>query len=174
MLLKNGKTLTIRKAKKEDAREILDYIKKVGGESNNLLMGAEGLPYTVAQEEAIIERINASASSVMFVGVVDGKIISVANLSSPNRERIAHQGDIAISVLKAFWGMGVGSCMMNALIDFAKNTGKIEVLHLGVKSDNAGGIALYKKCGFQQIGVYPKFFKLGDVYYDEILMNLYL
>ena len=174
MLLKNGKTLTIRKAKKEDAQEILDYIKKVGGESNNLLTGAEGLPYTVEQEEAIIERINASASSVMLVGVVDSRIISVANLSASDRERIAHQGTVGISVLNEFWGLGVGTCMMNALINFAKASGTIEILHLGVKSDNLGGIALYKKCGFQQIGVYPKFFKFGDVYYDEILMNLYL
>jgi len=34
MLLKNGKELTIRKAKKEDAQEILDLMKKIGGESN--------------------------------------------------------------------------------------------------------------------------------------------
>ena len=44
MLLKNGKTITIRKAKKEDAQEILGYLKKVDGESNNLTFGAEGLP----------------------------------------------------------------------------------------------------------------------------------
>ena len=174
MLLKNAKTLTIRKAKKEDAREILDYLKKVGGESDNLLMGAEGLPYTVEQEEEIIESRSNSTSSALLVGVVDDRIICVGSLSSPNRERIAHQGTVGISVLKEFWGVGVGTRMMNALIDFAKASGTIEILHLGVKSDNLGGIALYKKCGFQQIGVYPKFFKFGDVYYDEILMNLYL
>jgi len=174
MLLKNGKTLTIRKAKKEDAQEILGYLKKVGGESDNLTFGAEGLPYTVEQEEKVLESYYHSTSSVYLVGVVDGRIICTGNVSSPTRERLSHKATIGISVLKEFWGLGVGTCLMNELIDFAKNSDKIEMLHLGVKSDNVNAIALYKKCGFEQIGVYPKFFKIDGVYYDEVLMNLYI
>jgi len=174
MILKNGKHLTIRKAKKEDAQELLDYAKKIGGESDNLTFGAEGLPYTVEQEEKVLENWNKSTSSAMLVGIIDGKIVTCSAISSPAKERLAHQSSIAISVLKEFWGLGVGTHMMNALIDFAKNSNKIEILSLGVKADNAGAIALYKKCGFQEIGRYPKFFKINGVYYDEVLMNLYL
>jgi len=174
MLLKNGKSLTIRKAKKEDAQEIINYLKKVGAESNNLLFGAEGLPYTVEQEASMIEKINSSTSSALLVGILDNKIICIGSLSSPQRERIAHQGDLALSVLKEFWGIGVGSCIMSELINFAKNSGKITVLHLGVRSDNANAITLYKKFGFEEIGLYRKFAKIDGVYYDDFLMNLYL
>jgi len=174
MLLKNGKELTIRKARKEDARELLQYCKKVGSESNNVTFGPEGLPYTVEQEEEILVSFYNSPSSAYLVGVLDGRIICAGNVSSPKRERLAHQCSLGISVLKEFWGIGVGTYLMNALIDFAKNTGTVEVIHLGVKADNIHAIALYKKLGFEQIGVYPKFFKINGVYYDEILMNLYL
>ncbi|MCL1787093.1 MAG: GNAT family N-acetyltransferase [Defluviitaleaceae bacterium] len=174
MTLKNGKALTIRKAEKGDAAEILAYCKQVGGESDNLLFGAEGLPYTTEQEAQMIDSVNNSHTSTFMVGVVDGKIISVATIFSPPRARIAHQGDIGMSVLKANWGLGVGSHMMQALIDFAKNTGVTEVLHLQVRTDNINAIALYKKYGFEQIGLYPKFGKIDGVYNDDILMNLYL
>jgi len=174
MLLKNGKELTIRKAQKEDARELLAYAKKVGAESDFLTFGAEGLPYTIEQEEKQIENWSNSTSAVMLVGVVDGKIVTTCVISAPARERLAHQSSIAVSVLKEYWGIGIGSHMMNALIDFAKNSDTIELIHLGVHADNTSAIALYKKCGFQEIGRYPKFFKLNGKYYDEILMNLYL
>jgi len=174
MLLKNGKELTIRKAKKEDAQELLEYAKQVGGETENLTFGAEGLPYTIEQEEKVLDNWNKSTSSAMLVGIVDGRIVTSCAISSPARERLAHQSSIAVSVLKEYWGMGVGTHMMNELINFAKNSDKIELLHLGVRADNANAIALYKKCGFQEIGRYPKFFKINGEYYDEILMNLYL
>jgi len=174
MLLKNGKELTIRKAKKEDAQELLDYIKKVGGETDNLTMGAEGLPYTVEQEEKLLEDWSKSTSSVLLSGIVDGRIIASGSIMSPKMERLAHQSTLGITVLKEFWGMGVGTHMMNALIDFAKNSDNIELIHLGVRADNTNAIALYKKFGFQEIGRYPKFSKINGKYYDEILMNLYL
>ena len=174
MLLKNGKELTIRKAKKEDACELLDYAKKVGSESDYLTFGAEGLPYTIEQEEKMLEGWSNSTSSAMLVGIVEGRIVTCCFISSPTRERLGHQSGIAISVLKEFWGVGVGAHMMNALIDFAKNSEKIEIVHLGVRADNVNAIALYKKFGFQEIGRYPKFFKINGAYYDELLMNLYL
>jgi len=174
MTLENGKNLTIRKAKKEDAQEILNYLKKVGAESKNLLFGAEGLPYTVEQEEAILEDMNKSTSSALMVGIIDCRIICTGSISSPQRERISHQGNLALAVLKEFWGIGVGSCMMSELINFAKNSNKIEVLHLGVRADNTNAIALYKKFGFEEIGLYRKFAKIDGIYYDDFLMNLYL
>ena len=63
---------------------------------------------------------------------------------------------------------------MKELIEFAKMNGRTEIIHLGVKADNVNAIKLYKNMGFEEIGVYKKFFKINGLYYDEILMNLYL
>lgn len=35
-----------RKPIKEDAKNMLEYLKQVGGESDNLTFGKEGLPFT--------------------------------------------------------------------------------------------------------------------------------
>lgn len=101
-------------------------------------------------------------------------ILKDGSLFSPVRERIAHQTDFAISVKKKYWGIGVGTELMKIMIDFARANGKTEVIHLGVKEDNVAAIELYKKMGFEEIGRYRNYFKIGDKYWDELLMNLYL
>jgi len=174
MQLKNGKNITIRKAKKEDAAEIIAYLNIIGGESDNLLFGANEFHMTVEQEEEYIQSLENAQTSALLVGIVDGKIICVGSISAPKRERIAHQATLALSVVKGFWGQGVGTHLMNSLIDFAKSSDKLEIIHLQVRSDNEYAIALYKKMGFEEIGLFPKYTKINGEYFDDILMNLYL
>jgi len=165
--------LVIRYAKKGDAEAILDYLKLVGSETENLLFGPEGVPFTRTQEEKFISDINASIKSCMIVGCLDEKIVGVASLQGSERERISHRAEIAISVLKACWGSGVGTKLLEQLIHFAKDK-DIEIISLEVKSDNERAIRLYEKFGFSKFGTYKKFFKINEKYYDADYMNLYL
>ena len=172
--LKNGKDILIREAIKEDAKEILDYLNMVGGESDNLLFGENEFFMTLEEKEKFIEASKNSTSNGMFVGIVDGKIVSLGNVRSSKKTRISHQGELAITVLRDYWGLGIGTLMMQEIINFAKASNQLEVLSLGVKAENVKGIALYKKLGFKEIGRFPKYFKIKGNYYDNILMNLYL
>ena len=69
MKLKDGRELTLRKAEKGDAANILAYLNQIGGESDNLLFGKDGMQMPVEAEEAYIESVNASETSVMLVGL---------------------------------------------------------------------------------------------------------
>jgi len=174
MVLKNGIEIIIRKTVKEDAQNLLDYLKIVGGESDNLTFDKNGLGLTVEQEEHYIENINSSRASAQFIGTIGHNIVCCGGVTAQSRDRTAHQSNLGISVLKEFWDIGVGTGLMEKMIEFAKETGKTEIIHLGVRADNDRAIALYKKLGFQEIGRYPKYFKIRGEYYDDILMNLYL
>jgi RimJ/RimL family protein N-acetyltransferase len=174
MILKNGQEIEIRKAEKDDAQQLIDYLSAVGGESDNLLFGAGEFTLTVEQEERIIEANADSTTAGLFVGIVNGEIIALANLATPARARIAHTCETAISVRQRFWGMGVGMAVMKHLIQFAKDSNQIEIIELGVKADNERARTMYQKLGFTEIGCYPKYFKINGSYYDKILMNLYL
>ena len=174
MLLKNGQEVVIRKAKKEDAQAIIDFFNMVGGESDNLLFGANEFGKTLEQEEQLIEKVSDSNTAGLFIAFIGSEIASVANLSNPYRKRIAHTCDIGMAVKKKFWDIGVGSAMTRALIEFAKASKQIEIIGLGVRIDNIAAQGLYRKMGFVEIGRYPKFFKIEDEYFDSILMNLYL
>lgn len=172
--LKNNMHLLIRQAEKTDAKELIAFLNTVGGESDNLLFGANGFDMTLEQEEKYLEDMRNSPTSALLVGEVKGKIVCVGNVSTMTRERIAHHASIGLSVLRDFWGLGIGTHLMNEIIRFAKETKKIEILHLGVRADNVNAINIYKKLGFRQIGVFPKYFKIDGQYHDEVLMNLYL
>lgn len=174
MKLKNGLDLQVEKALISDAGAILEYLNKVGGESDNLLFGENEFKMTVADEEQFIKNMENSKTSALFVGKIDEKVICLGSIMSPPRARIAHQAEIAISVKKEFWGLGIGSELMETMISFAKENKQTEIIHLGVKADNEVAQNLYKKLGFIEIGRFKNFFKIQDKYFDEILMNLYL
>jgi len=172
--LKDGRTLTIRKAEKTDARQLIDYMKIALDESDNLTMSANEFTMTVEQEEQFIENVNSSAASATLVGFVDGALVCVGNVSAHTKTRMAHWAGIGMSVLRAYWGMGVGTALMSEIVAFAKSTGTLEILELEVRADNAHAISIYERVGFQKFGYRPKAFKLHGEYHDNILMHLEL
>lgn len=174
MNLKNGMILKINKAIRSDAQEIISYLNIIGGESDNLLFGANGFHMSVEAEENFIENLSGSNTSALFIGKIDNEIACVGSVMAPQRERINHQAEISISVKKKFWGLGVATHLMQTIINYAKANGQTQILHLGVIEDNLNAISLYKKLGFVEIGRYKKFLKINGQYKDEILMNLYL
>ncbi len=166
--------LSIIKAGLEDAEAIIEYLNLIGGESDNLLFGKGEFKLSVEQEQSFISNMNNSTNSIMLLGKINSEIVSVGSLSGYSKARIAHRGEIAVSVKKSFWGQGIATAMMKELIKFGKENANIEVIQLEVKSDNEKAIHLYEKLGFIKIGTYEKFFKISNQYYDAYLMNLYL
>lgn len=163
-----------REAEPSDAGKVLEYLKRVGGESENLTFGAEGIPLSISQEADSIRKFAGNPAQVMILAFDEGELVGNGAVSViGSRERFAHRRELAISVRKDYWGKGIGSGIMKVLVDFCKKSGA-EVVQLEVRSDNERAVALYKKFGFKKIGEYEKFMKIGDKYYSADYMNLYL
>ncbi len=154
--------IVIEKASPADANALLEYLKQLGGETDNLTFGEEGLPLTVEEEEAYIIQSNNSPNELMLLAKDNGKIIGDAGLSRLPR-RLGHRGDLGIGVLKEYWNKGVGTLLLNEVINYAKNN-SFEFIDLQVRSDNLAAIHLYEKFGFQKFGEHPAFFKIGRDY----------
>ena len=165
--------ITYREAEPRDAAALLEYMKLVGGESGNLSFGAEGLSFTVEQEEAILDSICKNPRSIMLLAFEGDEIVGNASIHGSSRPRFSHRYELAVTVRKSHWGRGIGTALMERLIAFAKEIGA-EVVSLEVRSDNDRAIALYKKFGFEKFGTYRKFFKFDDGNFDADFMNLYL
>ena len=162
----------LESARPEDAAAILDYLKIVGGETDNLNMGAEGVPITVENEEAFLRSMIGSTESAMYAAKDSGEIIGIANVSRMKR-RMSHRASIGLSVRRCAWHRGVGTALMERLLSFAREHG-IEQLELEVRSDNARAIRLYEKFGFRKVAVLPAFMKVNDEDHDCDLMILRL
>ncbi len=153
-------SIVIEKASHTDAEAILEYMKQIGSETDNLTFGKEGLPITVKEEADYIERLENSDDDVMFVAKDNGRIIGDASLNRLPR-RMKHRGDFGISVLREYWNLGIGSRLLREIINFAKDN-SFEVIELQVRSDNAAAIHLYEKFGFEKFGTHTSFFKMGE------------
>ena len=165
--------VSIRRVNAADASNMLVYLKQIGSESDNLLFGAEGLPYTVEEESVILDRYAVSDKAVMLIALDGDMIVGNGVFTGFSRQRIAHRGEIAMSVRKDYWGQGIGSALMERLILFAKQAG-CAIISLEVRADNERAIHLYEKFGFQRYGLFSRFFCIDGQYWDAVCMSLQL
>lgn len=164
--------ITIEKATATDAAELLEFFKKIGGETDNLTFGEEGIPISVERETKYLESMENSKDHIMLLAKENGKIIGDASLDRLSR-RMSHRGDLGIAISKEYWNKGIGSQLLRGIIDFAKDN-EFEIVELQVRSDNISAIHLYEKYGFKKIGTHPAFFKIGNEYIDFDYMCLSL
>ena len=162
--------IIIKEALPEDAEKLIAQMRKIGGESDNLTYGSEGLSITVEQESGFLESIANDQHSVFYCAWKKSELVGTANLSGLPR-RMSHRAELGISVLKNEWNNGIGAMLMQHLIDYAKEHG-IEIINLEVRSDNKAAIHLYEKYGFIKTGTVPAFFKIDKEYVDFDVMSL--
>lgn len=168
----NKERLIIRKANKSHAKALIDYLSIIGGESDFLTFGLGEFVRTVEQEEEFIENILMKNNALFIIAEINGKVVGNLNFSGGPRQRTAHIGEFGVSVLKEYWGNGIGEELIKYLIDWSKNSAIIRKINLKVRTDNARGIQLYKKLGFLEEGILKRDFLINSKFYDSVLMGL--
>ena len=166
--------VNIRRAEAADAEAILAYCRLVGGETENLTFGAEGVGLRMEQEAAYLEGIRHSERQLYLVAEAEGEIIGTGVLSYGGWPRLAHRGEISISVKKAMWGQHIATRMLEEILRFAREQAKVRILSLEVRSDNARAIGLYRKFGFETVGRFPGFLQIDGEEVSCDLMRLHL
>ena len=96
-----------------------------------------------------------------FVAEVHEKAIGSITLYQSDSPRTAHVAGLGMMVHPAYWGKGIGSQLMSAVIDLADNWLNVSRIELEVNTDNLAGIRLYKRYGFEIEGT-KKWHAFGD------------
>jgi putative acetyltransferase len=96
-----------------------------------------------------------------YVAEVDGKAVAAVSIYHKDNPREAHAAGLGMSVHPDYWGQGIGSQLMEAMIDLADNWLNFKRLDLEVNTDNVAGIKLYQKYDFEIEGTY-RFHAFGD------------
>ena len=162
--------IEIVRAKGQDTEALLEYLKIVGSETDNLSFGAEGVLLDVEEERKYLDQQTKSLNDIQLLAKANGEIIGTASLIR-KKKRMSHRAEFGISVKKAWWNCGVASTLMEYILEFAKSTG-VEQINLEVRSDNKRAITLYKKFGFHKLCTFPGFFKIDGELIDFDFMNL--
>ena len=159
--LNDGKQSIFRAPKLEDATELAALIKTACGETDFLLRTYDECNETKEQEELFIKKLNESPVEMMIVCEIDGTIAGNCQLSFNQKYRTAHRASIGISILKQFWGLGIGTAMFREMIDAARER-NITHLELNFMEGNDRGRALYEKMGFRINSVMPEALRNKD------------
>ena len=134
-----------------------------------LLPYADEISIGIKDEEEFLKRKSGSENEIQIIAVVDGVVVGNAGITSlGTRYKVRHRAKFGISILKEFWGLGIGKALTNACISCAKEAG-YEQLELEVVAENTSAVALYKKAGFVEFGRNPKGFKSRISGYQELV-----
>ena len=170
--LKDGRECTLRPTQPDDAPAMIEYLEKTSGETPFLLRYPDEVSYTLEEERALLDRVRNDPLSVMMAAVVDGRIAGNCSISGLGQKRkIRHRCSLAITLYREYWGLGIGSAMIDYLTELAVKIG-FEQIDLEVVADNTRAQALYRKCGFEESGRRIRALKFDDgTYHDEVLMT---
>ncbi len=100
----------------------------------------------------------------------DGHVCGMATLYIQPFKKYAHQCLFSIIVGSQWRGHGVGKQIIEYLEKIGKEKFRIEILHLEVYEGNPA-INLYRRAGFKEFGVHPRFIKEKDRYFAKIFMQ---
>jgi len=165
--LKNGKTVLIRRFRIEDRDRLAEMYSSLSSEAMRWGMP----PY----DEEVIEKWIGNLQNLIFlVAIYDDRIVGDAHIYKFPHSRRKGTSDLIIYLHQDFQNVGLGTAMLNELIDLAKKEG-LHRVSLHVIADNKRAVHVYKKVGFKVEGVLKDSY-LGedDKYHDELVMGLLL
>ena len=127
---------------------------------------------SVEDEEKFIESHLDSVNQILLVAEIEGEIVGALSFSGENRSRILHKGEVGVSVLKAYWGLGIGKGLLESLLEWAESKRIVKKINLKVRCENMRAIRLYEWMGFVSEGVVSREYFIDGKFYDALLMGL--
>lgn len=165
---KEGRKVILRSACEDDAKDLIEYLKKTAKETPYLLREEDEINLTVEDEKGLIKMFLELDNALMLLAYVDGKHVGNCSFSPVGPfKRIAHRCDMAIALYQKHCGCGIGSIMLETALRYAKEVG-YEQAELEVVSSNTKAIKLYEKYGFKKYGVKPDNMKYKNGDYASI------
>lgn len=142
--------LVVRQAKSDDSAQLLALSQQVAKETDYLIMDEYGMGLS---EELLAEQLALLAQSenqLLLLAFDDTRCIGAASIKGNDEYRIHHIGEVGIFLLKEYWSLGIGSILMEELIEYVKQVQIFKRLELTVQTRNQKAIALYQKFGFRK------------------------
>ncbi|MDD5934837.1 MAG: GNAT family N-acetyltransferase [Clostridiales bacterium] len=171
--LKNGDICTLKSPTRNDAAQVLQHMILTSEETDNMLRYPEEFQRPVEAQANFLSQFEASDNAIMIAAFLNGNIVANGSIQPvANVQKCRHRAEFGISIQKKYWGLGIGSSILSAIMEEAKQAG-YERIELEVVSTNERAIALYEKFGFHTYGTNPKAFKCKDGTYQDLILMAY-
>ncbi len=141
----------LRNATESDGQLVLDNFNLTHTQTDYLLTYPDENTFDAAQESRILKEKENSENEIEIIAIIDGAVIGTAGIEAVGAKyKVRHRAEFGISVLKKFWGLGIGQALMASCIECAKTAGYSQ-LELSVVAENARAFSMYKKVGLSNM-----------------------
>jgi RimJ/RimL family protein N-acetyltransferase len=172
---KSGMAIVLQSAEDEDAPGVLEHIRRVLEDGEGQVRLPEELHTDLPAVRQWLAEQREHPDWLVLVALARGEVVGMIDFRNDGRRRMAHTGAIGMSVLPAWRGEGLGRALLEALLDWAGASPRIEKIELNVRADNERAIELYRKLGFLEQGRRPRAIKLAPGrYVDDVLMYCFV
>lgn len=158
----------IRPAVEADAARLQQYVADLFAEQLPVLFLRDKAP-TVEEERRFIRSMIESPRCVLLVAEAEGEIVGMLDFRGHPEPQRMHAGELGMSTAKHWRGRGVGTKLLERLLEWAERRG-VGRLELRVFSNNPDAIRLYERFGFVAEGRQVHAVRVADGYVDIIHM----
>lgn len=166
--------ITLREATPADAKELLAVMNILDKETPFLLVNQQSLKLDTEPMAEQIDFIYEQDNQLILLAFNHDDLIGVATVMGELDSPLKHIGEIGISILKEYWGYGLGTVMLEEIIVWAKEAGVIKRLEIKVQERNTRALKLYEKVDFETEGIIRRGFLSEDNEYLDIVLMSYL
>ena len=161
--------LLIREADPTDATDLVAFLNRVSLETDFTSLDKDGILLTNSEMGIFLEKQATSDNQITLLALLDGEIAGLVNITADQRKRVRHIGDLFIVIGQKYWNNGLGSLLLEEVVEWAQASGILRRLQLTVQTRNQAAVYLYQKHGFviegrQERGAYIEEGEFIDVY----------
>lgn len=171
----SGIGFVVRNPEIGDAQAWNDHAVAVMQESDFTKTEPEDLVSSVREQETWIMTMNANAGDLALLAEIDGHLVGILYCRAFKARRMSHVCAFAMSVRQQWWAQGVGTSLVQCLVDWARANPQIRKVTMRALVCNARALALYRKFGFIVEGRFADAIKSGDgTFVDDYEMALFV
>lgn len=176
MILRDGRTLTLRPIRPDDADAFRVFMLTLASDTPWIGSGPDEIK-DVEWFQDRIEQFTDRAGSRWEIAVSEQHHAIVGDcMALPgSRAKFEHVAMIGIGIIEPWRGVGLGRMLMERTISWARESALIDKLELGFFDDNNAARNLYTSLGFHVEGVRTRAIRQPDgSYHDDVLMGLWV
>lgn len=160
----------VREIQESDAAQLIELIPRIDEETQFMLRDKGEFKMSLESEIEYIKNTLRSDCNINFV-VLDGSlIVGLLGFQGIPYKRYRHSGILGMGILREYWGLGIGTQLLEALFSWAVKNG-ISKIDLKVHENNHRARALYEKNGFSEEGRIRNASRLREGFVDLIYMG---
>lgn len=167
----NGEEVLIRYPTMKDAQDLQEHVNSLVEENAKITLDKKrDLQEEVEFLACVLKGVEKN-ERIFLVSEINESVMGKGEVILTGKGVRSHVGFFEIDLNKEVRGMGIGEKLAKSVISEAKERLDVEILELGVYENNEVAKKLFKKLGFETVGIERDGVKKDDKYINSIIMT---